>query len=252
MRRCFFLMPSSPSLKNAAIVVSSCDAYSDLWPLFFHFFFKHWSAPCMPVYLISNHRCYKDERVIPVRVGPDTSWSDNLIRGLEHIPEENLFVWLDDFLVNRDFQSDALAECLAQLDRAGGRYLAVDQHGEHGESMPGWLRRIEAGNLRAGMNLSLWKKCFLRELLQPGCSIWAAESHLRKLNREGTPGLYYMKQEAPVVVSYVESVKGQFWQPGAMKFLHGQGIRWHVKRRPFPPQERILCPRWCAAFGSAG
>jgi hypothetical protein len=37
-------------------------------------------------------------------------------------------------------------------------------------------------------------------------------------------------------VSYVESVKGQFWKPQAIKFLREQGIKVNLKRRPFPPQ----------------
>jgi len=230
-------MSSFPSTQNAATVISSCDAYSDLWPVFFHFFFKHWPASPFPVYLISNRRHYKDPRVITVPVGEDKSWSDNLINALKTIKEENLFVWLDDFLVDRDIDSVAMTSCIDQLDQAGGRYLAVDQFGDTGAPVGnGWMRQIESDNLRAGLNLSLWKKTFLSQILEPGCSIWAAESRLRKLNREGGQGLYYMKKEAPKVVSYVEAVKGQFWKPQGIAYLREQGIKANLKRRPFPPQ----------------
>ena len=230
-------MPSNPNTQNAATVISSCDGYSDLWPIFFHLFFKHWGDSPYPIYLISNHRSFNDPRVITIPVGEDKSWSDNLILALKSIKEENLFVWLDDFLVDRDIQSSAVAACIEELDQVGGKYLAVDQHGDLGEAMENTsLRRIEKGNLRAGLNLSLWKKTFLNQILVPGCSIWAAESRLRKLNIEGEPGLYYMKDDAPQVVSYVESVKGQFWKPQAIKFLREQSIKVNLKRRPFPPQ----------------
>lgn len=191
----------------------------------------------MPVYLVSNYRQFKDPRVISVCVGEDKSWSDNLIHALKSIPEENLFVWLDDFFVDRDFQSSELAECIRQLDEAGGKYLAVDQHGDEGTAVEnGWFRRIEGGNLRAGLNLSLWKRSFLSQILEPNCSIWAAESRLRKLNREGESGLFYMKKESPKMVSYVEGVKGQFWKAPAVEFMRKQGMRLNLKRRPFPPQ----------------
>jgi hypothetical protein len=230
------MLPQSKQ-QNASMVISSCDAYADLWPLFFHFFFKHWKSPSMPVYLISNHRKFKDPRVISVCVGEDKSWSDNFIRALEFIPEENLFVWLDDFFVDRDFQSLELSECIKQLDHAGGKYLGVDQYGDEGEAVEnGWFRKIEGGNLRAGLNLSLWKRSFLRQILVPGCSIWAAESRLRKLNREGEAGLYYMKKESPLIISYVEGVKGQFWKVPAVDFMRKQGMQLNLKRRPFPPQ----------------
>jgi hypothetical protein len=191
----------------------------------------------LPVYLVSNDRHFKDPRVIPVCVGEDKSWSDNLITALKSIQEENLFVWLDDFFVDRDFQSLELAECIKQLDQAGGKYLGVDQHGDEGAAVEnGWFRQIEGGNLRAGLNLSLWKRSFLNQILEPGCSIWAAESRLRKLNREGESGLFYMKKESPQIVSYVEGVKGQFWKPPAIEFMKNQGVRLNLKRRPCPPQ----------------
>lgn len=231
------IIMSSPNEQNASIVISSCDAYSDLWPLFFHFFFKHWKSPTVPVYLVSNYRHFKDPRVISVCVGKDKSWSDNLITALKSIPEENLFVWLDDFFVDRDFHSLELAECIKQLDLVEGKYLGVDQHGDEGQAVEnGWFRRIEGGNLRAGLNLSLWKRSFLSQILVPDCSIWAAESRLRKLNREGESGLFYMKKESPQIVSYVEGVKGQFWKAPAVEFMRTQGMRLNLKRRPCPPQ----------------
>ncbi len=234
---CSTFMLSNPTTQNAATVISSCDAYSDLWPVFFHFFFKHWPASPFPVYLITNRRQYKDPRVINVPVGEDKSWSDNLIIALKSIPEENLFVWLDDFLVDRDIDSSAMTSCIEQLDQIGGKYLGVDQFGDLGTPVQNtWLRQIEGGNLRAGLNLSLWKKTFLNQILEPGCSIWAAESRLRKLNREGEPGLYYLRTETPVVVSYVEAVRGQFWKPMGAAYLQQQGIQPNLKRRPCPPQ----------------
>ncbi len=230
-------MPSNLTTQNAATVISSCDAYSDLWPIFFHFFFKHWDASPFPVYLISNYRTFKDPRVVTIPVGEDKSWSDNLIIALKSIKEENLFVWLDDFLVDRDIETSAMTAYIDQLDQVGGKYLAVDQRGDLGEAMEKTsLRRIEKGNLMAGLNLSLWKKTFLSQILEPGCSIWAAESRLRKLNIEGEPGLFYLKSESPKVVSYVESVKGQFWKPIAIDYLRAQGIKVNLKRRPCPPQ----------------
>lgn len=234
---CCPFMPSNPNTQNAATVISSCDAYSDLWPVFFHFFFKHWGDSPFPIYLISNYRHYNDPRVISVRVGEDKSWSDNLIIALKSIPEENLFVWLDDFMVDRDIDSSAMISCIEQLDQVGGKYLGVDQFGDLGAPVEnGWLRQIEGGNLRAGLNLSLWKRAFLSQVLEPNCSIWAAESRLRKLNREGEPGLYYFRTETPPVVSYVESVRGQFWKPMGIAYLREQGIKANLKRRPFPPQ----------------
>ena len=39
-----------------AVVVSSCDAYSDAWKPFFKLFFKYWSDCPFPIYLVTNTR----------------------------------------------------------------------------------------------------------------------------------------------------------------------------------------------------
>jgi hypothetical protein len=42
------------SSDNLAVIVVSCDLYSDVWKPFFTLFFKYWNDCPFPVYLTSN------------------------------------------------------------------------------------------------------------------------------------------------------------------------------------------------------
>jgi len=226
---------SGPSL---SVLVSSCDSYSDLWPFFFHFFFSAWRTPAVPVNLLANHMSYADPRVSTIQVGRDVDWSSNLQQALKQVNSEYLIFILEDFLFATPVDEKRVLDACQQLHRIGGKYLALDQFGETGELVPGTDFRLSGGddNLHAGLNLSLWRTDFLREIAQPGKNIWQAESALRARNRAHEPGIYYMQTGTVPIFTYCESVRGLFWKKYALEFLAGHGLRPNLRRRPCPDQ----------------
>ena len=62
---------------NLAVLVISCDAYSDLWSPFFKLYFRYWSDNKFDTFLLSNFKKYSDSRVGSIIVGEDKSWSNN-------------------------------------------------------------------------------------------------------------------------------------------------------------------------------
>ena len=92
------------------VFVSSCDAYRDLWPVMFHFLFRHWPDVPQPVYLVANYHSFADPRVETIRVGRDRHWSDNTRAALEKVPCPFLLYLQDDYLLNGPVQSDLLQQ----------------------------------------------------------------------------------------------------------------------------------------------
>lgn len=224
-----------PSL---SVLVSSCDSYSDLWPYFFHFLFLHWKQPSMPVQLISNRLTYLDDRVRAIQTGEDLSWSSNLANALAKVTSEYVILVLEDFFMDRTIDDSRVVDACNKLHRAGGKYLALDQFGDDGELLPGTDFRVSGGdeNLHAGLNLSLWRVDFLREISQPGMNIWKTEAVLRNRNRNHEPGIYYMRKGSEPIFTYRECVRGRFWKPEGLAYLRANGIEPDLKWRPCPPQ----------------
>jgi hypothetical protein len=222
-----------------AVLVSSCDAYSDLWPYFFHFLFKFWPDVPQPVYLISNHFFYNDPRVKTIQVGEDLQWGANTSKAVGQIPAESLLLLLDDFLLDAPFNTAAFEKLLGQYTSSKGRLVELRLFGQQGELIPDtWFRQADASNLCAGINSNLWDRELLVEIAKPGRNIWQCETGVRDLLRAGEKGLYFMDTKAPRILSFVESVRGQFWKPEGIAFLKNHGILPDLKRRPFPPQGR--------------
>lgn len=227
----------STSSPSCAVVISSCDAYSDLWPYFFHFFFKHWPQAPQPVYLIANERSYRDPRVKTIRVGPDQQWGSNTRAAIEQVDADLVLLLLDDFFFDAPFPEETFQRTLEQFRAHEGKLLEMRLHGSAGEAVAGtWFRRADPQNLCAGINSNLWRKELLLDIARPGLNIWQCESQVRQKLREGEKNFFFMDQNAPKQISFVEGVRGRFWKPEGLAYMRKNGIEPDLVWRPCPPQ----------------
>ena len=86
-------------IDKVALVVVSCDNYSDLWEGFFFFYKKYWKKNLLKSYFVTNNKNIGDSAFEVIKTGTDISWSKNLKIALnqitsykyviltEHIPE---------------------------------------------------------------------------------------------------------------------------------------------------------------------
>ena len=60
---------------ECSVLISSCDAYADLWRPFFTLFWLNWDDCPFPVYLSTNELHYPDRRVTTLNAGPEAVWT---------------------------------------------------------------------------------------------------------------------------------------------------------------------------------
>lgn len=219
------------------VVVSSCDAYSDLWPYFFHFFFKFWPTAPTPVYLIANELTYNDPRVKTIKVGPDQQWGTNTRNAISQIDSEFVTLLLDDFFFDAPFPESNFYAALQQFQSVGGNLLEMRLHSDIGGKVENtWFRSADAENLYSGINSNLWRRETLLKIAQPGLNIWKCESLVRQALREGEKHFMFMDSQAPKLISFTEGVRGRFWKPEGLAFMRKNGFKPDLAWRPCPPQ----------------
>jgi hypothetical protein len=162
--------------KDTAILVLSCDKYSDLWPIFFHFFFKNWPDCPLKIYLLSNHDEYSDTRVTTLKIGEDKSWSENLINAVNLLPESKVLFFLEDaFLVER-VDSEKIMKLIEWSSSKKVEYLRLRP-----DPKPDLKYNNEIGLIskqamwRTSLFISIWDKKVLLDLLIPGENAWQFE-----------------------------------------------------------------------------
>ncbi len=225
-------------LQDLRIVVSSCDLYCDMWPLYFHFLDKYWKDAPTPIYLISNHLSYDDPRVVTVKVGDDKSWTDGIARAMPEIPAEYVLFMLDDFMLTEAPDFERLARVATELKDNGGDWVCLRPKAEPPEDTPDALiSPLTDAAQSAGFHAGIWRTQYLQKLCaNVHLNIWHTEGHIRKVIRSGAAGnLFYLTHNGTGILSYIEVVK-RFWRKEGMDFVTQEGVKPDLNRRPFPPQ----------------
>ena len=158
----------------------SCDAYADIWPYFFHYFWKAWSDCPYPIYLGSTTRQIDDNRVHSVLSGEDGSWSDSVIRCVSQIQTKYILVILEDFFLERRVHSEVIEECRRIMEGVGAIYCRMRPDGARltgvNWQVPSYIKAIRHTNpYRISTQVSLWNRKAFLEHLVPGESPWQFE-----------------------------------------------------------------------------
>lgn len=161
---------------DIAIVIPSCDAYSDLWNVFFELFKKNYPDCPFKIYLITNHKKPVFDGVEVLPVGEDISWSDNLLKGLTMVQESRVILWVDDLLLVKKVETKYLNKVIEAAIENNVNYICLNANPKPNKKINDFLGLVNPGILyRVSAVLSLWKKETLTSILQKGESAWQFE-----------------------------------------------------------------------------
>lgn len=212
-----------------AILIPSCDKYVDLQKPFFELFEKFWPNRKYKTYYLSNTKGANKEKITDVLVGKDVSWSDNLIETLNKIPEEYVFLWLDDLFLIKEVDEGLLNRLFSWALETKVNYLSISAAPKPDEEVNELVGLISPGSLyRVSTALSLWNKKTLLGLLNRGETAW--EFEINGSARSDKYGDFYGTYE-PVVKVINGVIKGR-WRRWAITKLHLLGVRPLINIRP--------------------
>ena len=104
-------------IRNIEIVVNSCDAYSDIWEMFFLCFKEYWPDNQATIHLNTETTKFSLPEHLNINVkmhsyksGPVDQWGARLISTLESIESEFIVMLYDDFLLNKKVDHKKFAE----------------------------------------------------------------------------------------------------------------------------------------------
>jgi len=162
-------------LSDFAVLVLSCDKYSDIWDPLFRCFRKAWPNCPYPVYLGANEKTFDaGQGVTTLLSGEDKDWSTSCATILGQIPERWIWLLVDDLFLVAPVNQTRLEEAVNFM----WRYESPHVHVLPLPTPP--ERRDGLGFYPKGMpyrvNLhGLWRKQYLEQLLLPGESAWDFE-----------------------------------------------------------------------------
>jgi len=211
---------------DLAILVPSCDRYSDVWPVLFGSLNKYWAVNRCKVYLITNHLVPEIDGVQVINVGEDLSWSDNLLNALKIIKEKNVLLYIDDLILTDFVDNPKIEKLLEFFNNVDGNYLRLNPTpAGSGEDEVG---TVDPGDVyRCSTVFSVWRKTVLLSLLRSGESAWDFEISGTQRSM-GYDRWFASNSSVMVWVNLI--VKGSV-DPRAEKILKNQGISWVSARK---------------------
>jgi len=215
---------------RVAILVVSCDNYSDLWAPFFECFKLFWPDCPFNVYLLSNEKACDRAGVKNVLTGEDLSWSDSLIKGVSQLKEDYVFMFLDDLFLVKPVDTKKVIEVFdwAVQDNVNyiGMYPMANSKPDRAYNRLVGLVSKKAV-YRASTVMAVWKKEVLLDLLRPGESAWAFEIN-GTVRSDKYDHFYVTWQSYFSIVNTV--IKGK-WRRCAVKKMKKLGIKTGLNSR---------------------
>lgn len=177
---------SAKDFDGMAIIVASFDKYEPLWEPFFHFLKKSWPSlyeenKNIPIYLLSQTKVYKDQRV-QMKLNPqEKSWSHSMIKALSSIKEPYVLFLLDDYLINVPVQEERLSAIYQETKRLGAaniqlQWVNPDQIGPRVGYIRDLVQTPKHAAYRTSLQSGIWHRETFIHLLKEEESAWDFET----------------------------------------------------------------------------
>ncbi len=220
--------------KECAVIVSSCDNYSDVWDSFFTQFFKYWPDCPFPVYLTTNELDYEFGKAAAVKTGKDGNFANNMRKAVQKINTDYFICLIDDFHLDRKVDTGRILNLLEIMKKEKAGYLRLNP-------MPGpdsdFKNYSDVGLIsadaryRTSLMAAFWDKNVFLKLLVDGENPWEMEVRGTERSRNLKEPFLSVKRSLllnrnnnPAISYFHNSIKKGCWHYDAVKFLKKEGV----------------------------
>ena len=171
-------------MNNIALAYVTCDKYSHIWNEWYDAFLEHWDIE-LPKYVCGEElECpFEDFKHIPHLSVDAEHWTTKLRAQVEKIPEDNIFVWLDDMPMqcNITLRFKALYDWFVKNDADSLRIMGRGSNARYSFEANILSNPLFRLNLNSPYLISyspnIYRKEFLLRILQWDESPWQNEIH---------------------------------------------------------------------------
>ena len=222
------------SKQKLAIVVVSCDKYSDLWDDVFNLLDIHWSGRPYKTYLATDSKPYKRADIEVLYFGNIRQWMVCTRKAIEMINAEYILFLMEDYFVIKDIDTHVIEEDLKFMDEHQADFINLHQkpyflREENSEFVTKDIRTIPR-NTRYGLDTAgaIWRRnFFLKQLNREDGDAWRFEAILVEdsKNDAGLPGKLFYDTRNPLNLCPGEVVRLGKFTLDTVKTIEGTGYK---------------------------
>jgi hypothetical protein len=221
-------------IEQFAILVTSCDKYSDLWEGFFSQLNANLSLP-IKKYLIANHKKYDgsfSNQVETICIGDDVSWSDGLGIALNHIQEEKIFVIVEDFFISKKIDEDFMREVISFSQSQNTQLIHfANLPGSVDSQFPKYLK-CDNGMPYLTSVCGIWDRRYMKSLLLNGENAWQFEIYGSYRAQFSGDRIYCLRTP---LFEFKNMVQKGAWVKSNVAWARENGVPMSFDHRPIQP-----------------
>lgn len=214
-------MTGPTDLADCVIVVNSCDAYSDVWPLFFTAFAEHWSTNRIPI-VVNTETAQLPILPISATVhhysedAENSNWGGRLLSTLSDQTADFVIMLFDDFILESDVDVSVLEDCIERM-RADSSitvfYLINVPGAEECSSVgAGFSRLPRFANYRLNSAPAIWRRSSLIEFTRQCDSPWVWELFGTVRTYRKATGFFCVRSGEKAIYPYDYSMGGAIYR----------------------------------------
>ena len=236
------MLDSEP--RDCAVLISSCDNYSDIWEPFFTLFHKFWPDNPYNIFINSETLGCRNEKVAVTTLKARTvgiSWTRRLKEALERVDFEYVIFMLDDFFLYDYVNTARIIECLTYM-RLNSDMSAICFTWLGGQmkmeecDFPGIEKCGKMGNGKINLILTLWRKSVFLYYLNHDETPWEFEANALERSLSRDDNFYSFSRNAPNAIPYAFMKYGLFagkWFRSTVDLFKEHGIVFDFSARGF-------------------
>lgn len=206
---------------RTAILIASYDGAEDLWKPLSQTYKKYWADCPFQIYLGTNYKEPDVKPFIPLIIGEEQSWSDNILKCLKKIEEEYILLIFDDVFLYKKINNLEVTNLVNMAEMNNWSYLRLSPHPSFDEAINSEVGRIKEDRLyRTSTAWAVFKKEVLIDLLNPTESAWDFEI-IGSERSNKYPDFYGVNK---VYLPYLNGVVKGKWVRSVFKYLTREGI----------------------------
>ena len=243
-------------INSVAVLVGSCDSYSDIWRYFFYFVDIHWKDCPYQFYLLTEEYSYdwtspsgSELKVIHTKKG--SPWSERILVALNEIKEDYIVFILDDSFILDPVRQHIIDMCKCEMDRDKligcfhfEEYLSNPYH--MNSERYGFRQMDKRENFLASAYVTLWRKSFLMKILRRKENPWQFELYATERCRHYKEKIFVLGENEPSVIHYYIKGKGGYgisggkWAPNTVNLFNKYALQCDFYKRGFYDVDKIL------------
>jgi hypothetical protein len=227
-------------VRDATVLISSFDGYSDCWGAVAHGLTKYWPDCPYSIRLVTEEMAFPHPRIQALPVGRDVIWSNRMLRALSSIETPFIVYFQEDYWLNEPVRTDRVLEYVDLMKTRGLDYLRLLANPVPDLDFPGDARLgvlADAAEYRTSSQIALWRRQVLVDLLVPGESVWqferAGTDRSRKYGRTFLSVKSLDGDDYANGMRYVcTAINSGKWARMAHEYAKAEGLAVDFSRRP--------------------